>query len=578
MSETIENAGSPRNGLACQNCRQRKRKCDRRVPRCSMCTRRGLECVMQVVKSIDGQEGAVQSLEKEISNLEAQLSQLQTSATADFHSTSTTFQPQIDPTPVPFEASISSMASREQSMDTVDLDVLREVETVSLYRGELYSLQKMTRRALQLENCDPRGLLNLSLKKSLLASSRTSIYSRPNGLSEHLDYDIAVSYADKYFSYIHPTFPIVSEDAIRITLNKVTTGSHVDLGDRIVLYLVISIGAILPIDSSAAFDTRNSADYFIRAMEVQYSYDESATTAQILLLLTIYSLFDPSTGSSWHLMDLVTQACIVMGYHQIQPELRDAIDADRDGVKLFQAAYVLDFAISSALGLPMGIQNRDISSDWEACIVKPSNICVSESEESGLSLVDIFSWAYELCSSPQNDAAGYLSCYNEHLRYRKLNHKGEIPYLPRIFGLHLATQSLRRSTISRSALESRDKLVRDHLAVLQNSVTTWFALPWVTAYSVFQLGLLQILFCDGLPQEQRTSQISQTLALVEMILSVISTRFPGLYPHNVVVRKVVTQMSSPEADIEHSINFLEGSDLYELCRDALKCVGVGVSY
>ncbi|RFU72856.1 transcriptional regulatory [Trichoderma arundinaceum] len=341
MSDAMENVGSPRNGLACQNCRQRKRKCDRQVPRCGLCVRRGLECVMQVTKSTDGQEGAIQSLEKEISSLEAQLSRLQTTA-AEFHHVPAALQPHVDPTLTPFEASVSSAASREQSMDTVDLDVLKEVETVSLYRGELYSLQKMTRRALRLENCDPRGLLNLTPKKSLLASSESSKYSRSIGYSEPLDYDLALTYADKYFSYIHPTFPIISEDLVRSALNRVATGSQNDLGERAISYLVISIGALLPIESSAAFDTRNSADYFIRALELHYSYDESDTTARILLLLTIYSLFDPSTGSSWHLIDLATQACIVMGYHQLQSELVAVGEEDQDGVKLFQAVYILD--------------------------------------------------------------------------------------------------------------------------------------------------------------------------------------------------------------------------------------------
>lgn len=530
---------------------------------------------MQVIKSIDGQEGAVQSLEKEISNLEAQLSRLQTTAPA-LHSTPAVLRQQIDPTPVPFEASMSSIDTREQSIDTVDLDVLREVETVSLYRGELYSLQKMTRRALRLANCDPRGILDLTPKKSLLASYDASIYSKPNGMGDYLDYDIAVYYASKYFSYIHPTFPIVSEAVVQSILNKVTVGSQSNLGDRVMFYLIISIGAILPIESSAAFDTRNSADYFIRAMEIQYSYDESATTAQILLLLAIYSLFDPGTGSSWHLMDLVTQACIVMGYHQLQPEPRGAVEADGSGVKLFQAAYVLDFSISSALGLPMSIQNRDISSDWEACIVKPPDICTSESE--GLNLTEMFSWAYELCASFQNDGASYLSYYNEYLSRRILSHKVEIPFLSKIFGLHLATQSIKRSAGASSALAGRDKLVQDHLAVLQNSVSTWFALPWITGYSIFQLGLLQLLFCGGLPQKQRISQISQTLSLAEMILSVISTRFPGLYPHKALVNKVLTQMASSEVESRHNIDFLDGSDLYEFSTNALISIGMNISH
>ncbi|KAL7786677.1 hypothetical protein V8C37DRAFT_392068 [Trichoderma ceciliae] len=576
MSEAIENVGSPRNSLACKNCRQRKRKCDRQAPRCGLCARRGLDCIMQVAKSIDEQEGAIQSLEKEISSLEAQLSRLQTTV-VEFQPVSVALPQQPDPTPVPFEASISSVASREQSLDTVDLDVLKEVETVSLYRGELYSLQKMTHRALRLENCDPRGILNLTPKKSLLATSGTSAHSRLHGFIKPLEYDLATAYANKYFSYIHPTFPIIAEDIVRSTLHKVTIDSQTDLGNRVICHLIISIGAILPIESSAAFDARNSADHFIRALEIQYSYDESATTAQILFLLTIYSLFDPSTGSSWHLIDLATQACIVMGYHQLQPELGVTTRADGDGVKLFQAAYTLDFSISSALGLPMGIQNRDISFDWDACIVPPSDICtLSGSGDKGLSLAGIFSWAYELCSSPKNDAASYLYYYDEYVLHSKLSNDETIPYLPRIFGLHLAAQSLRRSTGTNSTFKMQSRLVQDHLGILQNSVTTWLALPWITGYSIFQLDLLQILFCDGLPQEQKTSQMSQSLFLSGMVLSVISTKFPGLYPHSALLKKILAQITSSDADSRHNLDFLDGSNLYELCRDALKCVGMDV--
>lgn len=307
---------------------------------------------MQVVKSADTQEGltfhlnitsihllnkfhrSIQSLEKEIASLEAQLSRLQTTVVEPRPPAIS--QSQNNPNYMPCETPTSS---REQSLDSVDLDVLKEVETVSLYRGELYCLHKMARRALRLENCDPRGMLNLTQKKSLLAS-----YSRPPSSNTPLDYDLAISYANKYFAYIHPTFPIVSEDAIRNTLRKIATGTQSDLRERTISYLVISIGSILPIESFSAFDTYNSADYFLRSLDILYSYDESATTVQILLLFTICSLFDPSTGSSWHLIDLATQACIDMGYHQLQPEAEaeTARSSPVKGSTLFQAAYVLD--------------------------------------------------------------------------------------------------------------------------------------------------------------------------------------------------------------------------------------------
>lgn len=570
MFGVIETGGSPRNGLACQNCRQRKRKCDRKVPRCSLCTRRNLDCVMQVVKSASTQESSVQSLEKEIASLEALLSRLQTTAVEPLQPA--TFQSQNNPTHMPCETPISSMASREQSLDSVDLDVLKEVETVSLYRGELYCLHKMARRAIRLENCDPRGMLNLTQKKSLLAS-----YSQPPSTSAPLDYDLAISYANKYFAYIHPTFPIVSEHAIRNTLRKMAAGTQNDLRERTISYLVISIGAMLPVESFAAFDTYHSADYFLRSLDILFSYDESATTVQILLLFTICSLFDPSTGSSWHLIDLATQACIDMGYHQLQPEAETARSSPVKGFTLFQAAYVLDFTISSALGLPMGIQNRDMSFDWDAHIVQPTSICASGSRSKELSLVEIFSWAYELCSSPKKDAAGYLSCYEERILQPRLSGEENTSYLPRAFELQLVAQSLRRLLSASSGPEAQSKLVYDCLISFQSSIHIWPALPWITGYSIFQVVLLGIFFSNEMPRNQRVSQVSHLLSVAGMVLSVMKTKFSGLHSHSLFLSGVLKQITSFDTDSRQNIDFLEGSNLCEYCRDALNCLDIDIS-
>ncbi|PTB46363.1 hypothetical protein M441DRAFT_63642 [Trichoderma asperellum CBS 433.97] len=559
-----------RNGLACQNCRQRKRKCDRQIPRCGLCVRRGLDCVMQVIKSADAQEGSIHSLEREIASLEAQLSRLQTTGVEPRPPVAS--QPQDKAPHMPCEPFISSVASREQSLDNVDLDVLKEVETVSLYRGELYCLHKMARRALRLENCDPRGMLNLAQKKSLLASS-----PRSSGFNTPLDYDLAISYAGKYFSYIHPTFPIVSEDAIRNTLRKIATGSQSDLRDRTIAYLVIAIGSILPIESFSAFDTRNTADYFLRSLDILYSYDESATTVQILLLFTICSLFDPSTGSSWHLIDLATQACIDMGYHQLQPEAEIARDPLVKGITLFQTAYVLDFTISSALGLPMGIQNRDMSFDWDAYIVQPPSMYSSESKRKELSLVEIFSWAYELCSGPKRDAAGYLSRYEEHVLPSRLSGEENTSYLPRVFELQLVAQSLRRSFAADSTFEAQSKLVHDCLLPFQSSIHIWPALPWTTGYSIFQLVLLGIFFSNGMPQKQKVSRDSHLLSLAGMVLSVVKTKFPGLHHYSALLSRVLKQITCIDTDSRQTIDFLEGSNLYEFCRGALNCVDIDIS-
>jgi hypothetical protein len=226
----------------------------------------------------------------------------------------------------------------------------------------------------------------------------------------------------------------------------------------------------------------------------------------------------------------------------------------------------------------MGIQNRDISFGWDAHIIQPSAISTSGSENKGLSLVGIFSWTYELCSNPRNKAADYLSYYNEHILRSRVDSEGMTPYLTRMLELQLAAQSLKRSSEIDSTFEAQSKLIQDHLAPFKSSINTWLALPWITGYSLFQLVLLHILFSDGLSQKRRVSQVSQSLSLAGMVLSVISTKFPGLHPHSILLNKVLMQITSSDTDSEQNIDFLEGSDLYEFCRNALKCVDIGISH
>lgn len=225
----------------------------------------------------------------------------------------------------------------------------------------------------------------------------------------------------------------------------------------------------------------------------------------------------------------------------------------------------------------MGIQNRDTSSDWDAYIVRPTSICASGSKRKELSLVEIFSWAYELCSSPNNDAEGYLSRYEEHILQNRLSGEENTSYLPRVFELQLVAQSLRRSFAVGSTFAAHSKLVYDYLVSFQSSIHIWPALPWITGYSIFQLVLLGIFFSNGMPQNDRVSQVSHLISLAGMVLSVMKTKFPGLHPHSVLLGGVLKQMTSFDTGSRQTIDFLEGSNLYEFCRDALNCVNIDIS-
>ena len=237
-------------------------------------------------------------------------------------------------------------SDRESTPSTIDLTVLKEVETVTLYQGETYSLWQMLRRALQLDNGDPQGLresaapciptLSQATRRSTSLEPRTDV-----GLPEN---HFAVTYMENYFSTVHPTFPFLLESHVRDALKALYAGEQQRPASCIILYLVMAIGAVFP-RSLGVLHMYNSALFFLRATGESFSYDESLETAQIFLLFTIYSLFDPGVGRTWDLVDLAMQMCIVLNLHlplASQPGKGLQPGRTTESEKTFWTTFVLD--------------------------------------------------------------------------------------------------------------------------------------------------------------------------------------------------------------------------------------------
>ncbi|KOS20598.1 putative transcriptional regulatory protein [Escovopsis weberi] len=556
-----------RNGLACQNCRQRKRRCDRQLPRCGLCARRGVECVISTAKN-EGQEGMIESLERELARLEARLPQ--TRAPDELRGIPESTSKAHDregPDAIP------SSLVRQPSPETVDLNVLKEVETVSLYRGELYGLEEMTHRALRLDNSDPRGFFNNSeARKSLISSSSRSHDSAQGAAEPPLDRETTRRYADNFFSHVHPTFPILEELEARGAIQLMLEGRRIGPEERIMAYLVLAIGAILPSQSSV-LDTVNSAKYFLSAAEVQCSYDESPKTARILILFTLYSLFDSTTGSSWHLIDLVMQVCIVLGLHQLQ--VRAGERGEEEGARIFQAAYMLDFMISTALGLPMSTRNSDITMKPEALVPAGSPAHAPHIPDALTILTPecLYRWAHELCEGPHHNAAHFLRAYGAHILHDTGTSDDQVRRsVPSILGWHLAVQSLRRMAPGEASRASRNGQLVDHWQAIPKTMPALLMMPWIAGYTAFQTILLRMVMCGVVPDGK--PQLLQSLSYSNLILSAVSSKFQGLKPHaefgSIIHRGLMRDSSRLKADV----GFLEGSDLYDLCRQALHRQGI----
>lgn len=220
-----------------------------------------------------------------------------------------------------------------------DLNPLSEIEMGTIYAHGTYTLASMVRAALLAGNDGPHG--PSMLNKTFNTTNR--IGPTTTGIEELQD-DSLLGYIDNYFNYIHPTFPFLIEENVRECFQSLALRKRRRVSNKITLYMVLAIGAIIPSTACLA-DAYNSMKFFLHATKERYSYKETPDTVQILLLFTLYSLFDPCTGSSWHLVDLCTRTCIKLGFHR-EDTLNQRSSLKGEEVShnraIFWVTYILD--------------------------------------------------------------------------------------------------------------------------------------------------------------------------------------------------------------------------------------------
>lgn len=147
---------------------------------------------------------------------------------------------------------------------------------------------------------------------------------------------------------IYPLFPCFSETAVWAILDDVYQQDQRVVAkdsDYWLLYMVLAIGSTAQSQSINDLHYDRGIDFVSKAL----SYADKALTPgyvtqiQSLLLLTLYSLLDPSHFDSWHLIGFTTRAVVDLGFHQDPPSSsvsdRSSLDMRR---KIFYCAYALD--------------------------------------------------------------------------------------------------------------------------------------------------------------------------------------------------------------------------------------------
>ncbi|KNG87109.1 hypothetical protein ANOM_005306 [Aspergillus nomiae NRRL 13137] len=168
---------------------------------------------------------------------------------------------------------------------------------------------------------------------------------------------------DAYFHHVHRAYPFV--DKARI-MQVQSANANVMLiennADSMILYLIHAIGRTTLERSGKISPLTGKEVKLPYSVILQYCIEnEGMDSVQILLLLTLYSLFDPDGPSPWMVVGILTRQAMAQGLTSQRTTCADhALPSEEQSHRLFWSVYVLDRMVASSVGQPPGLFVPDI--------------------------------------------------------------------------------------------------------------------------------------------------------------------------------------------------------------------------
>ncbi|TEA20437.1 Protein STB5 [Colletotrichum sidae] len=220
------------------------------------------------------------------------------------------------------------------------------------------------RALLQPAAAEPGRIMGI---ESIRGGDPSSSSSSSSSASTSLPRDaIARRFVDAYFRNVNRAYPFVNRAKVLRDLEQLGESSkrHNRDRDTTLLYLIMAIGCTtlqragqLPNDASSRFEVAYAdiiQECLVRA---------DLESVQILVLVALYSLFDPRGISTWSIAGIVSRQAMLLGLSRRSTEDRSlsAMDVELRH-RLFWSIYVLDRMMAISLGLPVALidDNMDV--------------------------------------------------------------------------------------------------------------------------------------------------------------------------------------------------------------------------
>lgn len=310
--------------ISCTRCRQLKRKCNRTVPECSNCSKHAGTCIYKRrktrIEETSSTEHILDGFVERYANQETSASSAVPTATI------LTSLDNISDTPASHIAEFTSKT-----------EIIKPNPPVS--RAEIV-LSRVNFKV------SANNDLNLSKVGRTLATSFVTAFFKHNHRAYPFIHqpEFLANFQDFNLEDLHVNEPNLTYEALMVMAIGCTS---------------LERAKILPLNklSEALFQKA----IFFNSGEMS---SHGIQNVRNLLLLGLYSYYDPTEFSTWEITGKLVRESIALGLHKSLSESKRASLTAHDiemTYRTFWSVYVMDRMVSVSLGRPLGILDRDVS-------------------------------------------------------------------------------------------------------------------------------------------------------------------------------------------------------------------------
>ncbi|RVD84742.1 uncharacterized protein DFL_006468 [Arthrobotrys flagrans] len=400
--------------LACDRCRQRKTRCDSNLPSCNACLQAGVPCMTAErdrplrASTRTLPRDYVERLQNQVNDLEAQYQALlqQESTINSAHLMVGHPTVSVESAPGSWVPPPPNPPPANRPPDSASISDLRVPTHDPLSFGATLF------EAIKLSGCDPLRAESPNILFGSLSASLNHV--KALDLLKSMDLQSLNAAVNNYIHFIHAHYPLHSGEEVRtkfaIMMRPDYQSGPIAPAEELVIYLVVILGmTTAPQFRSVQLFPQMLYYSALRTPGLFDNLDSIAMT-QALILIAVYSLYDPAAGSSWHILNVVSSHCLSMGWHLISSSLGNGIEGTARGWA-FWTLYSLDRMAGASMGRPFTIANDDLIT-----VPVPGMRTPGPSDDTGYlsgPLISYYQLLYRACRNPEAGFAHWSSEFDE---------------------------------------------------------------------------------------------------------------------------------------------------------------------